>query len=201
MLDKRITNVLERMEREDREELAAGLARELRSRQVESTTGKFLFTLVSSKPGCRVLEIGGSRGYSTIWLAAGARIQGGKVVSLELDPRKCAVWRENIAEAGMEEWAELVEGDAHETINTAGGPFDVVFLDAEKEDYESLFELARTVVKPGAIIVTDNVIYVTAAPIESEELREFSRRRQADPNLLSVTVPLDRGIEISAVLP
>ena len=96
-----------------------------------------------------MLEIGGSRGYSTIWLAAGARVLGGRVVSLELDPAKCEAWRTNIADAGLEEWAELVEGDAHATLAATQDTFDLVFLDAEKDDYEALFALARPLLEPG----------------------------------------------------
>ncbi len=115
----------------------------MRSRQVARTTGQFLFSLVAPCASASVLEIGGSRGYSTIWLAAAARILGGDVTSLESDPVKCAAWTANVAEAGVEELAVLVEGDAFETLPALDDVFDVVFLDAEKDDYEALFALAR----------------------------------------------------------
>ncbi len=104
-----------------------------------------------------MLEIGASRGYSTIWLAAAARILGGRVVSLEQDDRKIAAWRANIADAGLEEWAELVEGDAGETLPALEDGFDVVFLDAWKDDYEAYFEIARSKLEPGGVVVADNV--------------------------------------------
>ena len=107
--------------------------------------------------GCEVLEVGGSRGYSTIWLAAAARILGGRVVSLEHDPRKIEAWRQNIADAGLEEWAELVEGDALEMLAALEDGFDIVFIDAWKDDYEAYFELARTKLEPGGVVVADNV--------------------------------------------
>jgi predicted O-methyltransferase YrrM len=194
MLDGRVRAVLERLEREDGEERAKGVARELRARSVLPTTGRLLFALVAPQAGCDVLEIGGSRGYSSIWLAAGARILGGRVLSLEHDPAKCEAWRRNVAEAGLEEWAELVEGDAHETLAATGDVFDVVFLDAEKEEYERLFALARGTLEPGGVVVADNVLS------HEETLGAYSRARQADPTLESVTVPLDRGLEISVVL-
>src|SRR5436305_3979072 len=103
MMDDRPRAVLARLEEEDRREREAGVARELRSRQVAPTTGQFLFALVSPQVDCEVLEIGGSRGYSTIWLAAGVRHLGGRVLSLEHDPAKCEAWRAHIAEAGLEE--------------------------------------------------------------------------------------------------
>ena len=136
MLDDRVRAVLARLEEEDRREREEGVARELRARQVARTTGQFLFALVAPQTDCEVLEIGGSRGYSTIWLAAGVRQLGGRVLSLELDPRKCEAWRRNISEAGLDDWAELIEGDATETLPAIDDVFDVVFLDAEKEDYE-----------------------------------------------------------------
>jgi hypothetical protein len=113
-----------------------------RSRQVTRGTGQFLFAFVAPQTDCEVLEIGGSRGYSTVWLAAGVRYLGGRVLSLEHDPNKIAAWRTNIADAGLEDWADLVEGDAFDTLPAIDDVFDLVFLDAEKEDYERLFELA-----------------------------------------------------------
>jgi caffeoyl-CoA O-methyltransferase len=194
MLDDRVRAVLDRLEREDAAEREQGLPASERSRQVARTTGQFLFALVAPQTDCEVLEIGGSRGYSTIWLAAGARYLGGRVLSLESDPHKIEAWRRNIADAGLEEWAELVAGDAHETLATIDDVFDVVFLDAEKDDYERLFQAARPKVEPGALFVADNVLS------HADPLAQYSAARQADPTLESVTLPLDRGIELSAVL-
>jgi predicted O-methyltransferase YrrM len=194
MLDDRVRAVLSRLEREDAEERERGLPAAQRARQVARTTGQFLFALVAPQADCEVLEIGGSRGYSTIWLAAGARIFGGRVLSLESDPLKVDAWRRNIAEAGLDEWAELVDGDAHETLPAIEDVFDVCFLDAEKHDYEALYALARPKLEPGAVVVADNVLS------HADALGEYSRQRQADPTLESVTVPLDRGLELSVVL-
>ena len=194
MLDERVLATLARLEAEDDDERARGLPPAERSRQVASTTGRFLFTLVAPQNDCGVLEIGGSRGYSTIWLAAGVRYFSGRVLSLEHDPRKIEAWRSNVAGAGLDEWADLLEGDAFQTLQEVDDVFDVVFLDAEKDDYERLFALAREKVEPGALIVADNVLS------HVETLGAYSAARQADDSLLSVTVPLDRGLELSVVL-
>jgi predicted O-methyltransferase YrrM len=194
MLDERVTAVLRRLEQEDAHERAAGMARELRARSVAPTTGRFLFSLVAPQTDCEVLELGGSRGYSSIWLAAGVRYLGGRLVSLEADPAKCEAWRRNVAEAGLEDWAELIEGDARETLPAIDDVFDVVFLDAEKEDYEDLFQLARQKLEPAAVVVADNVLS------HEDALGAYSRARQEDPTLLSVTLPLDRGLELTAIL-
>ena len=149
MLDDRVRAVLERLQAEDADERERGLPAAERSRAVAPTTGQFLFALVAPQVDCEVLEIGASRGYSTLWLAAGVRSLGGRVLSLENDPAKAAAWRANIAEAGLDEWAELIEGDARQTLPEIDDVFDVVFLDAEKEDYEQLFQAARPKLEPG----------------------------------------------------
>jgi caffeoyl-CoA O-methyltransferase len=194
VIDERVRSVLARLEAEDADERARGVPHEQRARQVARTTGQFLFALVAPQTDCEVLEIGGSRGYSTLWLAAGVRHLGGRVLSLEADPAKCEAWRRNIAEAGLEDTAELIEGDAFETLPAIDDVFDIVFLDAEKDDYERLFELARGKLEPGAVVVADNVLS------HEETLGAYSRARQADATLESVTVPLDRGLELSVIL-
>ena len=194
MLDDRVRAVLARLEQEDARERAAGLPAAERSRAVAPTTGRFLFSFVAPQTDCEVLELGGSRGYSTIWLAAGVRHLGGRVVSVEHDARKVEAWRRNITDAGLEGWADLIEGDAKEAVPAIDDVFDVVFLDAEKGDYEELFRLARTKLEAGAVVVADNVLS------HEETLGAYSRARQADPTLESVTVPLDRGLELSVVL-
>lgn len=194
VLDERVLAVMRRLEEEDRREREQGLPSSVRARAVAPTTGRFLFSLVAHHPGCDVLEIGGSRGYSTLWLGAGVRYLGGRVVSIENDPAKCRVRRANIADAGLEEWVELIDGDAFEVVPSLSEAFDVVFIDAEKEDYERLFQLAREKVEPGAVFVADNVVS------HEETLGAYSRARQRDAALVSVTVPLDRGLELTTVL-
>jgi caffeoyl-CoA O-methyltransferase len=194
MLDDRVRAVLARLEREDAEERERGLPPQERSRAVAPATGQFLFALVAPQWDCEVLEVGASRGYSSIWLGAGVRYLGGHLTSLENDPRKIEAWRANIAEAGLEEWVDLIEGDATQTIPEIDDVFDIVFLDAEKEDYEELFHQARKKLEPGALVVADNVLSHEAV------LAAYARARQADPTLESVTVPLDRGLELSVIL-
>jgi len=194
MLDDKVRAVLARLEAEDAKEREEGVPREQRGRQVARTTGQFLFALAAPQWDCEVLEIGGSRGYSSIWLGAGVRHLGGRVLSLEADPAKAEAWRRNVAEAGLEEWVELVEGDAFETLPQIEDVFDIVFIDAEKDDYERLFVLSRDKVEPGGLFVADNVVS------HADALAAYSAARQADPTVESVTVPLDRGLELSVVL-
>jgi predicted O-methyltransferase YrrM len=168
VLDDRVLSVLARLEAED-----AG---------VEPATGRFLFALVAPQTDCEVLEIGAARGYSTLWLAAGVRYLGGRVLSLEGDHACIADWRHHIMDAGLEETAELVEGDPLETLTMIDDVFDVVVLPAAQRP-EELFALARERLEPAALIVAAG----GAAPRE-------------DPALMSTTVPLDRGLDLSVVL-
>ena len=194
MLDDRVRAVLERLEREDATEREQGLPAAERSRAVARATGQFLFALVAPQWDCEVLEIGASRGYSSLWLGAGVRHLGGHLTSLESDPAKIAAWRANVAAAGLEEWVELIEGDARETLPAIDDVFDIVFIDAEKDDYEQHFQAARKKLEPGALVVADNVLS------HGETLGLYVAARQPDPTLESVTIPLDRGLELSVVL-
>jgi predicted O-methyltransferase YrrM len=193
VLDDRVRSVLARLEEEDERDRAAGVPPRERSLPVGPESGRLLFALVAPNAGCEVLEIGASRGYSTIWLAAAARILGGRVVSLEIEPAKVEAWRRNIADAGLEEWVDLVEGDAAQTLREIEDGFDVVFLDAWKDDYETFFELAREKLEPGGVVVADNVS-------SNEIVKAYAERRQADPTLVSVTVPVGNGLEVTTVL-
>ena len=185
MLDDRVRSVLERLEREEPRPPGVPVA---------PATGRFLFSLVAPQTDCEVLEIGAGRGYSAIWLAAGVRNLGGRVLSLEREESCIADWRRNVAEAGLAETALLVEGDARETLAEIDDVFDVVFLDAANMFYEELFVLAREKLEPGALVVADDVI------LHADQLAAYSAARQADTSLLSLTVPLDRGLELSVVL-
>jgi caffeoyl-CoA O-methyltransferase len=192
MLDDRVREVLRRLEEEtDRDDPSA--PRSERSLQVPPSSGALLFALASGRPGCEVLEIGGSRGYSTIWLGAAVRTHGGHVTSLEAEPVKVEASTWNIADAGLEEWIDVIGGDAFVSLEDLDGPYDLVFLDAWKDDYEALFELARRRVDAGGIVVADNVV-------SHRELARYSEARQTDPGLVSVTVPLDNGLEVTTVL-
>src|SRR5438105_7809917 len=184
MLDDRVRGVLARIEAE--EPRAPGVP-------VERTTGQFIFSVCAPQTDCEVLEIGAGRGYSTVWLAAAVRHLGGRVLSLEREPSCIADWRRNVADAGLEDWADLVEGDARETLPAIDDVFDVVFIDAANMYYEELFQLARGKLEPGALVIADDVT------LHADLLRPYSEARQADPTLSSLTVPLDRGLEISVV--
>jgi caffeoyl-CoA O-methyltransferase len=185
MLDNRVRRVLARLEAEENTPPVV---------RVPPETGRFLFSIVAPQTDCEVLEIGAGRGYSSIWLAAGVRYLGGRVVSVEKDAATAAAWRRNVSEAGLDGWAEVIEGDALEELTAIDDVFDVIFLDAAKAEYERYFELAREKVEPGALMLADNVLS------HEDVLGGYSRARQEDPTLLSLTVPIGSGVEMSVVL-
>ena len=120
---------------------------------VTTREGRVLRQLVEFSGAKYVVEIGTSSGYSTIWLALGARATGGKVFTHEIDPEKVKLARENFKKAGVDDLITVIEGDAHETIKQHKGPIDVVFLDAEKKGYVDYLQQLLPLVRPGGVIL------------------------------------------------
>jgi predicted O-methyltransferase YrrM len=141
--------------------LAASEAAGLPPQASSPNQGKLLELLVRSHGARRILELGTLGAYGTIWLARGLG-PGGELVTLEADPRCAEVARANIAAAGLAEVVQLREGPALQTLPAllADGtePFDLIFIDADKENYPNYLEWALKLSRPGSLIVIDNVI-------------------------------------------
>ena len=180
---------------------------------VSPNLGRFLNLLVLISGSERVLEVGTLGGYSTIWLGRAVG-DAGKVVSLEFDERHASVARENIDNAGLSDRVEIRLGAAAETMTSmveAGeGPFDLIFLDADKESYPTYLELSMKLARPGTVIVADNVIRRGAVFDASETspvlegIRTFLGALSEDPRLTSAALQLVGskgydGISISRV--
>ena len=165
--------------------------RPLRMLNITPDTGRFLWILVRAARASRILEVGTSNGYSTIWLADAARAIGGRVVTLEHDPNKVRLARENLQRAGVAGWVDVREGPAAETLAGLPGPFDLVFLDADRASYRTYLELVVPKLVAGGLLVADNVVS------HRSELEDFLTRVKAHPELLSVTVPVGKGEEVA----
>ncbi|HXB65754.1 MAG TPA: O-methyltransferase [Solirubrobacteraceae bacterium] len=143
------------------EVLAACAAAELPPIAVTPAQGKLLELLVRIHGARRILELGTLGAYSTIWLARGLPA-GGSIVTLELDPRHAEVARANLAHAGVEELVELRVGAALDTLPQlhaeSAGPFDLIFIDADKRNYPGYLEWSLKLARPGSVIVGDNVV-------------------------------------------
>jgi predicted O-methyltransferase YrrM len=141
--------------------LAASEAAGLPPHASSPNQGKLLELLVRSHGARRVLELGTLGAYGTIWLARGLA-PGGRLVTLEFDPRCAEVARANIAAAGLAEVVELREGPALQTlpelVAEGAEPFDLIFIDADKENYPNYLEWSLKLARPGSLIVIDNVV-------------------------------------------
>ncbi|MFN2637564.1 MAG: O-methyltransferase [Gemmatimonadaceae bacterium] len=128
---------------------------------VSPNQGKLLQILARLVGTRSILEIGTLGGYSTIWLARGLR-DGGRVITLEVDPKHAEVARRNFVRAGLQEVIEVRIGSALETLPQISAerakPFDLIFIDADKQNIPTYFEWAVKLSRPGSLIVVDNVV-------------------------------------------
>jgi predicted O-methyltransferase YrrM len=156
--------------------------------------GTLLYLLATGGQARRILELGTSYGYSTVWLGAAARATGGKVQSLELKEFKIEHARQALTRAGLSTRVEFHAGDCLETLKTLSGPFDFVLLDVWKDLYLPCFELVHPKLAPGGVICADNMLIPEHVRPQAEAYR--ARVRQAG-DLDSVLVDVGNGIEIS----
>jgi caffeoyl-CoA O-methyltransferase len=184
--------VLAEMRAADREERRLGLPSVERARNVDEETARYLYLTVRAAKPQQILEIGSSNGFSTIWLALAAREYGGRVTGTEILPARAAEAAANLERTGLAAIARVVPGDARETVATLDGPFAFVFLDAKNHDYDAHFANFFPKVPSGGLIVTDNVI--------SHDCTAFQAMLRARTDVLTVTVPLERGLEVTLKL-
>ncbi|MGN7782279.1 O-methyltransferase [Mycolicibacterium sp. 22603] len=124
--------------------------------EVSAQHGKLLSLYARLTGARRALEIGTLAGYSTIWLARGVGPQG-SVVTLEYEPRHAQIARQNLERAGVADRVEVIVGAALDTLPTLQGPFDLFFIDADKENNPAYLEAAIALSEPGALIIVDNI--------------------------------------------
>jgi len=178
---------------------------------VSPNQGRLLQLLTQMAGARRILEIGTLGGYSAIHFAR-ALPEDGVMISLEIDEHHATVARNNIARAGLADRVEARVGDAHELlaalIEDDEGPFDVIFIDADKEGYPDYLASSLRLVKRGSLILGDNTIRGGTVLDPKEETaratREFNERIATDPRLSGIVLPLIReridGLTIARVL-
>jgi predicted O-methyltransferase YrrM len=160
-----------------------------RWRNVEPETAALLGVLIRTKAARRILEIGTSNGYSTIWLGDAAEETGGTVISLEIEPGRTALAREHLARAGLGTVVDLRTEDAAQALRGfEDDAFDLVFLDAERPRYVSYWpDLVRTLA-PAGLLVVDNVIS------HAHDLTEFMPVAESDERVETAVVPIGAGV-------
>ena len=151
-------------------------------------TGEFLSVLVQATAARRVLEIGTSNGYSTLWLANAARATGGAVTTVELSDYKVGLARQNFSRSGLAASITLVQDDAGRVLERAvDASFDLVFLDSERPEYPGWWPHLKRVLRPGGLLVVDNA---TSHP---EQMAPFVALVKADTDFTTSLVPVGNG--------
>ena len=158
---------------------------------LEPDTAQLVSILARSSGARRLLEIGTSNGYSTIWLAASIGPKGGRVTSIDRSPEKQALARENLSKAGLLEYVDLRCGDATEVVATLPGPFDFVFFDADRKSAPDQLTLLLPKLAPVALILADNVLSHPA------EIADYLAVVQSLKRLQHVVVPVGKGLSIA----
>jgi predicted O-methyltransferase YrrM len=193
-MDRALAAFLDELARLGEENDARETERPKRMLNITPDTGRLLWILVQAARATRILEVGTSDAYSTIWLADAARATGGHVTTLERNPDKVRLARANLARAGLADRVEILEGSAAEILAGLPGPFHFVFLDADRASYSTYLDLTLPKLVPGGLLVADNVIS------HADELKNYLTRVKANPTLFSVTVPVGKGEEVSLKL-
>lgn len=178
---------------------------------VDAEVGALLRVLATSLSARRILEVGTAIGYSGIWLA-GALPAGGMLFTMEKDPERARVAKANFERAGLADRVGIIQGDAQITINKVSGPFDLIFQDGHKPLYVTLLDRLVSMLRPGGLLVTDNVLWdgeVVPGFVErpakndadTRAIVEYNQKLNAHPQLMTSTVPLRDGVAISVKRP
>lgn len=159
-------------------------------------TAQFLHILTIAMRAKNILEVGTSNGYSTIWLADALRTTRGKLITFETDPDKAKMARQAFSDARVDTYITLRHENALSALPKLPGPFDLAFLDADKEEHLKYFQLAFPKVRAGGVLVSDNAIS------HKTELKHFLNyvRRNGEGIWESTLVPVGSGLEVTLKL-
>ena len=188
----RVLDVMRSLEARDAADRVDGTPQAERLRAISPEVGAFLRLLVEATVARTIVEVGTSSGYSSLWLALGAVRTGGQVTTFDVDPAKVELARAMFAEAGVEALVEARLEDGVAGLREHAGTADIVFLDAEKDDYLRALEPAIEALRPGGLLVADNLTS------HASDLAPFREAALGDPRLEGLVVPIGRG-ELVAV--
>jgi predicted O-methyltransferase YrrM len=167
---------------------SATTERARRMLNITRDTGEFLSVLVSATAARRVLEIGTSNGYSTLWLADAANGIGGSVTTVEFAEYKIRLASANFARSGLSQFINLVHEDAGRFLQRSdASAYDFIFLDSEREEYSGWWPHLRRVLRPGGLLIVDN------ATSHVKQLAPFIALVTADPEFATCQVPVGNG--------
>lgn len=205
MIDSKIDSVLKRIENQEKfeQENPHKVPNIEKVLAIGRDTGIFYNILLTSTKAKNVLEIGMSAGYSTMWFADVISKNDGKIITIDHDLNKIEHAKNNFEEAGVNDFIEIKHGDALQVLNEISlkenfqNFFDFVFIDADKERYIQYFDSVLPLVRIGGIIAADNILYPERFQKFTSPYVEHVRK---NPNIKSVTIPIDNGEELSLKL-
>src|SRR3984893_9717929 len=191
-LDPKLEKLLSEMERFGIENDQRENDRKRKMLNLEPETAALIHILVQATHRQSILEIGTSNGYSTIWLAHSMRAESnGRLVSIERNPAKLEMARENLQRAGLPNSVTLLEGEASDTVKTLEGPFDCVFFDADRISAPRQLDILMPKLEADVLLLADNVLS------HPEEVAAYLRAVSGLPDFSSVTVPVGKGLNIA----
>lgn len=154
--------------------------------------GKFLWITAETSKAKRVLEIGTSDGYSTLWIARGVQPNGGKIITLEIEKERHDLAVANFKKAGFDKMIDARLGDALKEIPKLEGEFDFIFIDAWKPDYIKYYQMVMPKLKPGGLMLAHNAVRA------AKDMKDFLDAVKTDPKLVTTIVQIgDDGFSVS----
>jgi caffeoyl-CoA O-methyltransferase len=199
-VDSKILSVISQLNRQSNRERSGTVevAPDQEMLAITADTGIFFSILLKAIKAKRILEVGTSAGFSTLWFAdALGKNRRARIITIEMNPLKVEQALKNFKEAGVDKMIEIRQGIALDLLHKLKGKFDFVFLDADKENIIRYFDLVLPVVRIGGIIATDNMLYPDHF---RPTMRKYARHVHSKPNIQSVTVPIGMGEEITIKL-
>jgi len=190
-MDQHLRELLQEMEEHGRENDARVSERARMMLNLDPASAQLVSILVRASGVTRAVEVGTSNAYSTIWLAWSLSPAGGRIVSIDRNPDKHALARENLRRADLLDRVELRTGDAAQIVSQLTGPFDLVFLDADRRKFPEIVQILLPKLAPKALVIADNVLS------HPEEIAEYLKLVSSLSDFQHTTVPVGKGLSIA----
>ena len=190
-MERSLRNVLREIEEQGRENDAHATERARMMLNLEPASAQLLSILVRASGVKRAIEMGTSNAYSTIWLAWSLGPARGSIVSIDRNPDKHTLARENLRRAGFLEHVDLRTGDAAEIAGQLAGPFDLIFLDADRRKFPEVLQILLPKLAPKVLVIADNVLS------HPEEIAEYLKMISSLADFQHSIVPVGKGLSIA----
>ncbi len=191
VMDEHLRKLLQEIEEHGLENDARVTERPRKMLNLEPASAQLLSILVRASGAARAIEIGTSNAYSAIWLAWSLAPAGGRIVSIDRNPDKHALARENLRRADLLDRVELRTGDATEIVRQLTGPFDLVFLDADRRSFPEQFQILLPKLAQKVLVIADNVLS------HPEEIAEYLKLISSLADFQHTIVPVGKGLSIA----